>query len=79
MLSWIDGETRVDSIRKTGAAAAAGIKAGDVLVQINGKDALEYDPFTLRQLLTSEGGTKVPITIRRGRRTIELELTLVED
>ena len=79
MLKWDGDEIRVDSVREDGPADLAGIKSRDILVQINGKPAAEFDPFALRQLLTSAGGTKVRMTILRRTMEFEVELTLNED
>jgi hypothetical protein len=78
-LQWIDGKPVVESVRTAGPAEAAGVKPRDVLLQINHKHASEFDPFALRQLLTSKGGTSVPLTVRRAERTIDLVLTLSPD
>jgi len=78
VLQWVEGATIVQSVRADGPGAAAGLKAGDALVRINGEDASEYDPFALRELLTSKRGRRVPMTIRRGAREFEVALVLDE-
>lgn len=79
MLKWVEGEILVESIRKGGAGEAAGLKPRDVLVRINDKSAAAYDPFALRQLLTSEAGLRIPMKVRRDGSDIDVELVLTED
>ncbi len=79
MLKWIDGEVHVDGVRENGPAASVGIKAGDVLLQIDGKSARGYDYFALRELLISTAGKMVPLTVRRDERQLDFELVLKED
>jgi hypothetical protein len=79
MLKWIDGEVRVDGVRENGPAASVGVKAGDVLLRIDGKSARSYDYFALRELLMSTGGKVVPLTVRRDKRHLDFELVLNED
>jgi len=78
-INWVDGAVQVQGVQKDGPGEKAGIRAQDVLVRVAGKPAEEFDHFELRQLLTSVGGRKVPLTIRRAGRDIDVELTLNED
>jgi hypothetical protein len=78
-LHWIQGKPVVESVKAAGPAEAAGLKRRDVLLRINYKDAAEIDPFALRQLLTSEGGTIVPMTVRRAGRNLDVDLVLAPD
>lgn len=79
MLQWENGAILVSSVRKGGPSEKAGVRAGDVLVKINLQPAATLDPFDVRQMLTSLGGSKVPMTIRRGKREIEIQLVLDAD
>jgi C-terminal processing protease CtpA/Prc len=79
VLKWIDGEARVDSLRDGGPAATVGVQPGDVLLQIDETLARDYDPFALRELLTSRGGRTVALAVRRGERQINFELVLDND
>lgn len=76
-LNRIDGKTTVESVMKDGPADRAGLRPNDVLVEINGKDASSFDFFSLRQLLTSEVGRKVPMTALQSGRRNELEVILM--
>lgn len=78
-LNWIKGDATVESVRRDGPGEAAGLKPKDVLVRINRQDAAEFDPFALRQLLTFEGGQRVPLTIRRAGREIDVVVVLSDD
>ncbi|MGE5193606.1 MAG: PDZ domain-containing protein [Deltaproteobacteria bacterium] len=78
-VNWVDGEIHVQGVQTDGPAELAGIRTRDVIVGIGDKPAKEFDPFQLRQLLTSVGGRRVPLTIRRADREIDVELTLKED
>jgi len=78
-LNWIGGEAVVESVREQGPADVVGIRPGDLLVSVNDNDAVVHDPFMLRQLLTSEGGRKVAMTVNRGGRILGFELVLAAD
>jgi len=78
-LNWIDGQVTVESVNRDGPGEAAGLKPKDVLVRINNKNAAEFDHFALRQLLTSEGGQRVPMTIRRAGRELDVVVELSDD
>ncbi len=78
-LKWIEGAATVAAVTKNGAGAKAGMKPDDVLVRIDGRPADVFDPFALRELLTSAAGRSVPVTIRRGKRTFDIELVLDDD
>ncbi|HZH97522.1 MAG TPA: PDZ domain-containing protein [Fimbriimonadaceae bacterium] len=61
----------VESVQKGSAAEAAGLRAGDVIVQINGEDVanqFEYAKVLLRQKV----GESVQVKIRRGGETLTL-------
>jgi serine protease Do len=66
----------VANIDETSAAAKAGIKAGDVITELNGQ-AVET-PADLRRLLYSDlkVGDKIDLTVYRGAEKITISLTL---
>jgi len=78
-LNWIAGEAVVESVREQGPADAVGIRPGDLLVSVNDNATVVHDPFQLRQLLTSEGGRKVAMTVKRDGRVLGFELVLATD
>ena len=79
ILKWIDGEARVDGLREGGSAESAGVLPGDILVQIEGRPARDYDSFALRELMTSRAGRKIAVTVRRRERRIDFEVVLDSD
>lgn len=75
-LRWLESEITVASVKERSPADNAGVRTNDVLARIDGKPAAEFDHFSLRQLLTSDGGRRVPIRIRRNGMETEIEITL---
>ncbi len=56
-------------------ASAAGIKAGDLVIKVNGKDILGEPLGKVVEQITGQAGTKVRLTIRReGQKDIDLEM-----
>lgn len=65
----------VNGLRKNGAAETAGIKAGDVILSIDGKDVDE--PNQLQSYIaTRNAGDVVTLTLYREGKTIEKKVTL---
>jgi hypothetical protein len=64
-------ELTIEEVLPDGVAAKAGIKAGDRLIKIDGKNVSE--PDDLRGAL-AEGGTKKTITIQREGKQIEISV-----
>ena len=64
------------NVEKDSPAEKAGIKTGDVLLQVDGKsyDSLE----TLVTNLRGEEGTKVKVTVLRGDETLDFDMTREE-
>jgi hypothetical protein len=60
-----EGKTVIDTLGKGSAAEKAGLKAGDVLVKIDGTKANDLSLFRLRQLF-GDAGKKLRLTVRRG-------------
>jgi hypothetical protein len=61
----ISGKTVVHSVDEASPAGNAGIIAGDVIVKVEGKEAQSYDMGQLRQLLKSEDGRSITMTIQQ--------------
>jgi hypothetical protein len=78
-LKWENGLPVVEAVRADSPAARAGLARSDALVRIDSKEAAEFDHFSLRELLTSEAGRAVKLTIRRGERVLEVTVVLAED
>jgi C-terminal processing protease CtpA/Prc len=79
MLKWIDRRIQVENVREHSTAKKAGVEPGDVLLEIDGRPMTEYDPFQLRELLTSQADRRVSLIIGRGERRIACELVLDKD
>ena len=58
-------------------AERAGLRAGDMLEQIDGTPADDYTLNDIRELLTEAGSSKT-LSLRRGGETFEVELRLEE-
>ena len=61
----ISGKTVVHIVDEASPAGNAGIIAGDIIVKVEGKEAQSYDMGQLRQLLKSEDGRSITMTIQR--------------
>jgi hypothetical protein len=70
------GVTSVFAVMKDGTAAEAGVRPGDVILEIDGKKAVDLELWTIRSLLGSEDGRLIKMTIRRGDEEIEVSFRL---
>ncbi len=68
------GGLRVESVTPGSPALAAGIEAGDILLQVEGQDTLELGTTGTRNLVRGEEGTTVHLKIVRGEDTFELDV-----
>lgn len=59
------------------AADKAGLKAGDQIIAVDGKDAKGKDPEALNEILRGFPGTSLTLTIRRPGRSDEFKVSLV--
>ncbi len=69
-----DGFT-VTSVTKGGPAEAAGVQAGDLLVEVEGQSVSELDLEAIRGLVRGEEGTNVQMAFLRNSQRMELTLT----
>ena len=82
---WINGFTTLEpfiaDVAKDGSAYTAGLQAGDVVTEINGRDMLDGTINTLVNTIGSwkEGDAPLRMTVRRGEETFETEMTPVWD
>ena len=65
----------VTSVQPGGPAASAGLRAGDVIIEVNGEPAVSTDQI-LALTITMKPGEKVPITYVRNGQAIQTEVTL---
>ncbi len=62
--AWFHSQVVVEFVDTRSPAFEAGVRQGDVLLEVNGKPAAEYDLEDLRSLLRSGDGQKINITFR---------------
>jgi regulator of sigma E protease len=62
--------TRVDSVAASSPAAAAGLRAGDRVVAVDGHAAKTFDAVSKR--IRGSRGAPITVTVRRGDRTVTL-------
>lgn len=65
----------VSKVEAGGPADESGIRAGDVIVAIEGQSAAGMSSVDARNLVRGEEGTQVKLTIRRNGEEFELEVT----
>lgn len=71
-----EGPTTVEKVAPGSPAARAGIKVGDRVIAIGGRDASQLGSWTTTILLRGPAGSRVQVileNVRGGRRTVELE------
>jgi predicted aspartyl protease len=54
----------------------AGLKIGDIIMQIDGRPASQVSLEEARRLFRKEEGTRIPMTVERGGRAISTEIVL---
>ena len=67
----------VSSVDADGPAAKAGIKAGDVILKLDGK-AIEEGGDLREAVSGAEGGKEVTVTVQRDGRPLDLKVTLAK-
>ncbi len=65
-----NGGTVVDSVYIGSSAEEVGLKAGDVIIAVDGTDTSGMGPSDVRGLVVGEEGTTVQITVLRGEETL---------
>jgi predicted aspartyl protease len=65
---------KVIRVMENSPAAEAGLKAEDVILEVEGRAASEYTLHTLREMFKKEGKT-FALKVRRGSETLEVKLT----
>ncbi len=64
----------VTEVNLMGPAAAAGVRAGDILIRGNDQSLEGMDVSAISALLRGEAGTNVTVTLLRGKETLTLTL-----
>ena len=67
----------ITSVQPASPAGKAGLKAGDVVMEVNGKVPKTFLDFN--DLLASNANTEIPITIRRGDAVSDLRVRMVTE
>lgn len=73
-----DAGVLVQRVEPGTPAAKAGLKVGDVITRV-GADAVESPSDVSRALADKKNGELVPVTVVRGRRTLQLQAKLDSD
>jgi S1-C subfamily serine protease len=71
---YADGGLLLASVRPDGPAAAAGLQAGDVIVELAGKDVADVYAYT-EILAGLEADVPIEAVVRRGEETLTLTVT----
>jgi carboxyl-terminal processing protease len=77
--AWVDTTGKLLTITKpmpNSPAEAAGLKAGDAIIKIDGKDVTGVDPSTVLQSVLGPAGTTVTLTIQRSDPLVTLDFTI---
>ena len=72
-----DGTLLVSDVDEDSAAGKAGLKAGDVIVQVNGK-TLSHGQDLREQVAKAESGVQITLGVQRDGRPMDLKVTLGE-
>jgi len=75
LLATKDGVT-VHSVDENSQASLAGIKAGDILSQINAQPVSELSLWKIRQILRAKDGQKVEIIFQRDKKFFKTSFAL---
>lgn len=70
-----DAGARMTKVTAGGPAAKAGLEEGDIVISAGDQNVLSYNDF-LTQIRTREAGDTLPLVVSRGRKPVELVLTL---
>ncbi len=72
-----DVGARLTQITKDGPAEKAGLKVGDIVIQVDGEPVLSYDDF-LGEIRIREAGTDVTMQVARSGEVVDIDVTLAE-
>jgi serine protease Do len=72
------GGVLVQDVIPNGAGEKSGLKAEDVITDFNGVPVTDPDQF-IKMVQTTPPGTKVQVTVMRGKKPVTLEITLGSD
>ena len=78
LLSWGDYAATVEQVNAGSPAEAAGMEAGDVIISINGKQAV-FDFAALDEIQTADSENGVDIVVKRGGESVTLHASSLYD
>ena len=67
-------EISIEEVYKDSPAEKAGMKAGDILLTIDGRNVTEMELLDVADLVKGEEGTSVSISVKRDGESIEMEV-----
>ncbi len=65
----------VTEVSPNGSAYEAGVQVNDIIIAVDGQDALELGMDGVKKTIRGEEGSDVTITVLRGRQTIDIVIT----
>ena len=71
------GGANLTSITESGPAEKAGLKSGDIVTQIDGKEIAGYDAL-VAEIRTHKPDDKLKVKVKRGDQSVEVEVTLAD-
>jgi len=71
------GGATLTSITEAGPAEKAGLKSGDIVTKIDGKDIAGYDAM-VTEIRTRKADDKLKVTVKRADQSIDVEVTLAD-
>lgn len=73
-----ENEIKIVEVNEEGPAKAAGMKVGDIITAIDGKDVSEMEYSDAVNLVRGETGTEVTLTVKRGDQQLDFTMTREE-
>jgi S1-C subfamily serine protease/photosystem II stability/assembly factor-like uncharacterized protein len=71
------GGATLTAITEAGPAEKSGLKSGDVVIQMDGKDVANYEAL-VSEIRNRKADDKVKVNVKRGDQNVEVEVTLAD-
>ncbi|MCE2801655.1 MAG: PDZ domain-containing protein [Planctomycetaceae bacterium] len=71
------GGATLTAITEAGPAEKSGLKSGDVVIQMDGKDVANYEAL-VSEIRNRKADDKVKVKVKRGDQNVEVEVTLAD-
>ena len=75
----LDGEVYISGVYEDSPAEKSGLKAGDVIIAVNGEDVKGLDRYEVAEKMRGEKGTEVTVTVYRESTGETLDCSAVRD